>query len=339
MNVFQAIPFPIPKLILWFCCALLTSQACFAGEVLVIGNNAVDRIFYVDHAYDDTGKRLASQMEVFYGGQAANVAYTLGALGCHNVSYIGPFGSDSDAQNGRKALETVGVKTEGVTIDCYSNTANIIVERETGERYITFFPSIEMHTKNHPGYEQFLQGLSQRDFSQVDYVFSDCRVYDLSKVVLQKATEAHVPVVLDMEVASEENRDLLKYATHLVTNACVIEELGQDDNLNTALQTVANQFNLTVVVATLGSEGCIATTRTKSGETGEPFCIDGVSVEVKDTTGAGDAFHAAFILGLAQNLPLEEVLCFANLLAAEKCKYYGPRTPDLKPIAFQGAGL
>jgi sugar/nucleoside kinase (ribokinase family) len=48
-------------------------------------------------------------------------------------------------------------------------------------------------------------------------------------------------------------------------------------------------------------------------------------VDVVDTTGAGDVFHAGFIYGLLQNWEVTEILRFANAVAALKCRDLGGR--------------
>jgi sulfofructose kinase len=48
-------------------------------------------------------------------------------------------------------------------------------------------------------------------------------------------------------------------------------------------------------------------------------------VNVVDTTGAGDIFHAGFIYGLLQSWPLEQQLDFACAAAALNCEEVGAR--------------
>ena len=63
-------------------------------------------------------------------------------------------------------------------------------------------------------------------------------------------------------------------------------------------------------------------------------------VDVVDTTGAGDAFHGAFTLGVAQGLPIHEVVKRASAAAALSCNRLGSRAglPNLKQLdAFLAA--
>jgi sugar/nucleoside kinase (ribokinase family) len=46
----------------------------------------------------------------------------------------------------------------------------------------------------------------------------------------------------------------------------------------------------------------------------------------RDTTGAGDAFHAGFLYGLLKGDEIETSLRFANATASLKCRSLGART-------------
>jgi|TARA_B110000037_G_C17122930_1_gene506674 sugar/nucleoside kinase (ribokinase family) len=54
----------------------------------------------------------------------------------------------------------------------------------------------------------------------------------------------------------------------------------------------------------------------------------GVATEVRDTVGAGDAFTAAFLIGLLRGDAHEVILARANKLAAAVCSQPGA-VPDL----------
>jgi sugar/nucleoside kinase (ribokinase family) len=58
---------------------------------------------------------------------------------------------------------------------------------------------------------------------------------------------------------------------------------------------------------------------------GKILYLKGFEVNVVDTTGAGDVFHAGFIYGLLNNWEVIEILKFANAVAALKCRDLGGR--------------
>ncbi|HKF59382.1 MAG TPA: carbohydrate kinase family protein, partial [Blastocatellia bacterium] len=57
-------------------------------------------------------------------------------------------------------------------------------------------------------------------------------------------------------------------------------------------------------------------------------------VDCRDTTGAGDAFHAGFLYGFLAGLSVEAALRFANAVAGLKCRALGARTalPSLDEV-------
>ncbi|WP_017556236.1 carbohydrate kinase family protein [Nocardiopsis baichengensis] len=84
-----------------------------------------------------------------------------------------------------------------------------------------------------------------------------------------------------------------------------------------ALSALADR--VPVAVVTDGPRGALAVDQT-TGETAE---AEGVVLEGVDTTGAGDVFGAAFIVGTLAGWPLERRLRFANLCAALSVQHTG----------------
>ena len=70
---------------------------------------------------------------------------------------------------------------------------------------------------------------------------------------------------------------------------------------------------------TLGREGYLWREREGNGR------LPGFSVSVTDTTGAGDAFHGAFALMVAEGRPTPECVRAAAAVAALKCTRLGSR--------------
>ncbi|MFN2225099.1 MAG: carbohydrate kinase family protein [Anaerolineae bacterium] len=74
-----------------------------------------------------------------------------------------------------------------------------------------------------------------------------------------------------------------------------------------------------LVVVTLGEQGCAVWTQE------EHLRVPGFRVDAVDTTGAGDAFHGAFLYGMLQGWDLRRVATFANAAAALNCQTLGGR--------------
>jgi sulfofructose kinase len=71
---------------------------------------------------------------------------------------------------------------------------------------------------------------------------------------------------------------------------------------------------------TLGAHGYVW--RERDGRSGNQPAFQ---VDVVDTTGAGDAFHGAFALGVAEGLDIETCVRRASGVAALKCTRLGSR--------------
>ncbi|HDZ18443.1 hypothetical protein LCGC14_0778790 [marine sediment metagenome] len=84
-----------------------------------------------------------------------------------------------------------------------------------------------------------------------------------------------------------------------------------------------------IIAITHGAEGSTVITKD------EKFFAPSYSVDVVDTTGAGDAYAAGLIAGLLTNKHLKEVLYFANAVSALKITRKGAmNTPTRKEVEY-----
>jgi len=93
--------------------------------------------------------------------------------------------------------------------------------------------------------------------------------------------------------------------------------LGGDDPAEAA--EAVRRAGCGVGIITAGEHGAYV-----AGE-GESFHQPAFEVEVVDTTGAGDVFHGAFVVGLLEGSPLRRTCAFAAAAAALSCRALGGR--------------
>jgi fructokinase len=109
-------------------------------------------------------------------------------------------------------------------------------------------------------------------------------------------------------------RELLQQADVVKMNQdemCAIHDyLGLPAETEAFCASAAERFEWRAVCVTLGSRGCAVLANGQYHE--EP----GFPIEVADTVGAGDAFAAAFLHGLASQRDIAEIACFANRVGA-----------------------
>jgi sulfofructose kinase len=84
---------------------------------------------------------------------------------------------------------------------------------------------------------------------------------------------------------------------------------------------MASEYGAAVVCVTLGNRGCLARVA------GREIRTPAFSVPCVDTTGAGDAFRGGFAAGCLECRAgdIEDVLAYANAVAALNCRALGAR--------------
>jgi sugar/nucleoside kinase (ribokinase family) len=287
-------------------------------RVLAIGNNTIDQVFMIE-SLRHHDKVSALSLQHYFGGQAANVAFTLAGLGLE-VEYLGAFGDDIAGSEGRRALAAAGVRLERCpTVKyCPSHTAVLFVERSSGERTIVMYKDTRLGLT--------IEAVQPGSFASLDLLYIDNHEPTASLAAAQLARGKGIPVLADLEEASEQTLSILPWVTSLIAPTSVIHDLAGKDDLEGALRIVQGLGPKTVV-ATSGAAGAAAV------HAGIPIIrVPAAACQVVDTTGAGDAFHAGFAASALFRQDFQACLSFAASLAAAKCEESGPR---LTPAALK----
>ncbi len=150
----------------------------------------------------------------------------------------------------------------------------------------------------------------------------DCHETAAAAQAARYAREAGVPTIVDVEKVRPGIGDLLQQIDVLITAQDFPSALTGYEDMGRALDAMTAEYpSARLVCATLGDEGSLA--RCNGREIRTPaFQIDCV-----DTTGAGDAFRGAFAAGclLMPDAEVEDVLAYANAVAALNCRALGAR--------------
>jgi ribokinase len=125
-------------------------------------------------------------------------------------------------------------------------------------------------------------------------------------------------VVMDAGSPRESIEDLLGVTDHAVVSHDFLKGTFPDLDEENALHQVQT-MGPSCVVVTLGERGGLWR------DADFPGHYDTFSVEVVDTTGAGDAFHGGYLFGLKLDLSMAERCRFAAAAAALICRGLGGR--------------
>ncbi|NLX70233.1 MAG: carbohydrate kinase family protein [Clostridiales bacterium] len=132
------------------------------------------------------------------------------------------------------------------------------------------------------------------------------------------ARQAGNTVVFDADGFREEIQEMLPLIDVFIGSEFYYRALFDDDNYEANCRKLMEE-GPSIVVFTFGEEGCLGV------DTQGFFNEPAFSVPVKDTTGAGDVYHGAFIYGLLQGWSASKTARFANAVSAIKCTRIGGR--------------
>ncbi|EBI6327601.1 sugar kinase [Salmonella enterica] len=281
-------------------------------RIACVGITVMDRIYYVEGLPTEGGKYVAKRYTEVGGGPAATAAVAAAKLGAQ-VDFIGRVGDDDTGNSLLAELESLGVNTRRYT-QAMSSQSAIMVDAK-GERIIVNYPS--------PDLLPDADWLNDIDFSQWDVVLADVRWHDGAKQAFTLARQAGVMTVLDGDITPQDISELVALSDHAAFSETGLARLTGMSEAIDALKKAQMLTNGHVYV-TRGSEGC--NWLEKAAVRHQP----GFTVEVVDTTGAGDVFHGALAFGLASGYAIEEAVRFASGVAALKCTRPGGRAgiPD-----------
>ena len=280
-------------------------------DVVGLGLNAVDHLCVIPHfpSYDSKLKMLDFSQQG--GGQAATAMVACQRLGL-KTRYVGKAGDDNFGEYSRHSLSEEGVDIQGMKV--VPNTRNqfafILIDGESGERTIIWNRDQRLVVMPEEVPLEIIRSAKG--------LLVDGHDAAAAARAARYAKEAGMLVVMDAERISEETEKLVSLVDILIGEKHFPERFTGISNLEEALRNIV-QKGPRVAGVTLGKEGALAL----SG--GEFYHSAAYVVDCRDTTGAGDVFHAAFIRSLFEDWEIGRCLDFANAVAAMKCKELGGR--------------
>lgn len=275
-----------------------------------VGLNATDTVIPVAHFPASGSKVEVRSASVLPGGQVATAMVACRRWGLR-ARYVGKLGDDHAAGLHRNAFHQAGVEARLMTAPgCTSQQAFILVE-DSGERTVLWKRDARLTLRP--------EDLKKEWIMDARIVHLDGHDTEAAIVAATWAREAGIPVVADLDELYPGVERLIEKVDYLIVSRDIPEQLTGSSNLHESLPRIQKQFGCRLTAATLGHDGALAWDT-------HVFCYRPAwRVNVVDTTGAGDIFHAGFIYGLAQEWPLERTLDFACAAAALNCTACGAR--------------
>ncbi len=255
-------------------------------------------------------KVSASDFIITGGGCAANAAVAIARLG-GRVAFAGPLGGTDDHVSNRilADLAKEGIDCDGVTrMNGGTASVSLILLDATGEKTIA--------TRRGVNLGKMLPGDPAKLVAGVDAVLVDNRFPDFVTVVCRAAKTRKIPIVIDLDLATKPDDALLKLGSHVVASAEALHGTTGLKEFGAGLKKLAENIS-----------GFLAITDGPNGvywlDQGTLRHMPAFKVKAIDSLGAGDAFHGAFTLALAEGRALPDILRFASATAALKCTHFG----------------
>jgi sugar/nucleoside kinase (ribokinase family) len=285
-------------------------------DAVGFGLNAVDHLVVVPHYPEfDTKIRLVEH-ERGAGGQTATAMTGLRRLGLR-TAYAGRFGSDDAGRFGFEALRAEGVDVGFAEIveGARNQVAYILIDARTGERTVIWDRDERLAYRA----DEAPRGFAARG----RVLHMDAHDPPACARLAREARAAGTIVSLDIDNIYEGLEELLPHVDVLVSSKEFPRRLtGISDERAALVETKARLRPDALVGMTMGERGAVIFHGGAFIES-RAFAAPG---GCRDTTGAGDAFHAGLIYGLLRGEEIEGCLTLGCAVAALKCRALGART-------------
>ena len=310
-------------------------------KVLGIGNALVDTLVKLEdeHFLEEMklpkgSMQLVSQDEIVAierkcegfkksmsgGGSAANTIHGLAGLNVE-TAFIGKVGKDELGDLFADDLRAKNIRPFLMQGESHSGHALAFVTPDSERTFATYLgAALELSPEDLQ--DHFFEGY---DYLHVEgYLLQN---HSLLQAILEKARNNGLKISLDLASFNvvEENLHVLKdwvrdYVDILFAN----EEEAKAFTGKEPEQALADMARLCgIAVVKVGKEGSLV--RAEEDE----IRIPAIQANVLDTTGAGDAYAAGFLYGLAGECPLAECGRIASLMAGKVIEGMGAKiSPD-----------
>lgn len=302
-----------------------------SSTILTVGSLNMDQIVRVERL-PTLGETLlgAGSLRLVPGGKGANQAVAMARLGA-SVSMAGRVGADSFGAHLLKALQADHVDTSLIVVDEQeASGVALIFLTPQGENAIV----VAAGTNGRVGEDQ-------EQMQRILATLPTARALVLQLEIplatvctfIAAGHQAGVPVILNLAPVQALPLDILRQVDVLVVNeteACfLLDTLGGAQKPHATVKNLTEASLMTMnlhrrgfakVVMTLGAQGAMLAYE------GNTVHVPAPTVQVVDTTAAGDCFVGAFTVALTEYQEISHALRFAVYASALKVTKFGAQS-------------
>ncbi|MFW5867001.1 MAG: ribokinase [Armatimonadota bacterium] len=286
------------------------------ATIAVLGNINIDFVMRAERMPRPGETLMGGELKLVPGGKCANQAVTAARVGAE-VTVIGRVGADVFGPQLLENLEREGINTEFITSD---------PEAHTGSAFIALSPSGENSILSCMGANlevspEQVEGASEA-IGDADMLLVQLGV-PLEAVLraIEIADGAGTRVLFDPTPVRGELDAMWQHATVACPNETEAEVIiGEPATSLDDAARAAQWFRekgVEIAIIKLGARGALVL------DDDGARLVRGYTVDVVDTTGAGDAFAGALGTRLAEGAPVEQAIAFANAAGAMAASRFG----------------
>ena len=279
-------------------------------DIVGIGVCTVDHLVTVPRMPHQNENMTALNYDRQPGGLASIALIAAARLGAR-AKIIARIGDDDAGAYIRRVLGEEGVDVAQLLVEpgSESHMSVILVHQASGDRSII--------TRPPTGKPVSSQELQREDITAARVLFVDT----LNEATLQAARwakEAGMKVLLDPGLPYAQIKPLLEYVDVPIVPEYWARELMPDQPPIAVAERLRDE-GAEIAVVTLGERGAVV------AWDGRAQAVPAFPVNVVDTTGAGDAYHGAFLYALLQDWDVPRMARFASAVGSMNCRAMGGR--------------
>jgi sugar/nucleoside kinase (ribokinase family) len=283
--------------------------------VVCTGIAVLDAVFRVPQFPVPEAKTQASEFMFVSGGCAANAAVSIARLG-GRASFAGPLGGPAGAEaiGDRIVAALAAEKVDSAwcpRVPGVPSSMSAICVDPDGERAIVNYRDDRLAAARPSNPSAIV--------ATADAVLADNRFPEFVLPICTAARERGIPVVLDADKPTRTTDALLAAASHVVFSAEGLRATAGTHDLGAGLERIA-AASRAFLAATDGQNGVFWRV---PGMPGKSRWMPAFPIQPVDTLAAGDVFHGAFALALAEGREETDAMRFAAAAAAIKCTRFG----------------
>ena len=291
-------------------------DVCALGELLI------------DFTENGTSPRGNPIMEANPGGAPCNVLAMLNRLG-YKTTFIGKIGDDIFGRQLKKAVQEVGINTDGLVTDKIVNTTLAFVHTlPGGDREFSFYrnPGADIMLSEADMNEQLISDSRIFHFGSLSMTGEECEAATKKAVGIAKENGLIISFDPNLRENLWDSLDKAKEKIEYGMANCDILKISDNEiqwftgeqDYDRAVEKLRSRFgNISLLLLSLGKDG----SRAYSGE--NSAYVPAAPAKTIETTGAGDTFCGAILSKVLEHglreyshQELSDMLIFANAAAA-----------------------